>query len=260
MRVSSSSQMPCYVTDLMRGLSGARGWVLGAACWALFTPALAGAAGPSAPVRAAGASAPAEVSADQLARALQKKYDAIKDFTADFVHAYEGGVLKTRITERGRVLIKKPGKMRWEYSAPEEKLFVSDGLKIYSYIPQDKQVIVGSIPQGDEAATPTLFLSGKGDLTRDFTPSLVDLMPGLPPGTRALKLAPKSPQRDYDWLILAVDPDSLAIRGLATVDAQGGTSTFSFTHLQENVGLSDKEFTFKIPRGIDIVKDSTSRR
>jgi outer membrane lipoprotein carrier protein len=254
MRVSGSSQMPCYVTDLMGRLLDARCWarywVLGAGCWVLG--ALLGAG-----CWVLGASVSAEVSADQLARALQKKYDGIKDFTADFVHAYEGGVLKTRITERGRVLIKKPGKMRWEYSAPEEKLFVSDGLKIYSYIPQDKQVIVGSIPQGGEAATPTLFLTGKGDLTRDFTPSLVDLMPGLPPGTRALKLVPKSPQREYDWLILAIEPESLAIRGLATVDAQGGTSTFSFTHLQENVGLSDKEFTFKIPRGVDIVKDSS---
>ena len=40
------------------------------------------------------------------------------------------------------MLVKKPGKMRWEYTAPEQKVFVSDGVKIYSYIPQDKQVIV----------------------------------------------------------------------------------------------------------------------
>ncbi len=137
---------------------------------------------------------------------------------------------------------------------------VSDGVKIYSYLPQDKQVIVGSIPQDNNASMPALFLAGKGDLVRDFTPSLADLPPGLPVGTRPLKLVPKSPQPDYDWLILAVEPDSLAIRGLVTADAQGGRSTFSFTQLQENVGLSDKEFTFKIPRGVDVVTDSSPRR
>src|SRR6266699_765599 len=106
----------------------------------------------------------------EFAQALQKKYDAIKDFSADFVHAYEGGVLHKQIAERGRLFIKKPGKMRWEYTSPEEKLFVSDGMKLYSYLPQDKQVIVSSIPREDEATTPTLFLAGKGNLTRDFTP------------------------------------------------------------------------------------------
>jgi len=197
--------------------------------------------------------------AADLARSLQKKYDAIKDFSADFVHTYEGGVLRKQITERGRVLIKKPGKMRWEYSAPEEKTFVSDGIKLYSYIPADKQVIVASVPPQDEATTPTLFLAGKGDLTRDFIPSLVELPAGMPAGTRALKLVPKSAQRDYDWLILAVDPLSLAIRGLVTVDAQGGKSSFSFTNLKENVRLADKAFAFKIPRGVDVVQTASPR-
>src|SRR5207244_7299369 len=63
-----------------------------------------------------------------------------------FTHTYEGGVLRKQITERGRLIIKKPGKMRWQYTAPEEKLFVSDGVMMYSYIPQDKQVIRSSVP------------------------------------------------------------------------------------------------------------------
>src|SRR5438046_2407174 len=193
----------------------------------------------------------APFSAADLAAALQKKYDAVKDFSADFVHAYEGGVLHKQITERGKLVVKKPGRMRWEYNSPEEKLFVSDGVKMYSYIPQDKQVIVSTISADDEATTPTLFLAGKGNLTRDFTPSLIDLPPEMPSGTRALKLVPKSRQQDYDWLVLAVDPSSLDIRGLVTTDAQGGKSSFSFTNLKQNLGLVDKEFAFKIPRGVD---------
>ena len=162
-------------------------------------------------------------------------------------------MLRKKITERGHLLVKKPGKMRWDYTTPETKQFVSDGVKMYSYIPQDKQVIVAAVPADEDAPTPTLFLAGKGNVTRDFTASLVAAPAGMPAGSRALKLVPIAKQRDYDWLVLALDPGSLAIRGLLTVDAQGGTSSFSFTNLKENLGLADKEFVFKIPRGVDVV-------
>jgi outer membrane lipoprotein carrier protein len=195
----------------------------------------------------------ADSTAPELAAALQRKYDGIKDFSADFSHTYQGGVLHKQITERGHLLVKKPGKMRWDYSTPETKQFVSDGLKMYSYIPQDKQVIVATVPPDEDAPTPTLFLAGKGNVTRDFTPSLVETPAGMPAGSRTLKLVPKSRQRDYDWLVLVLDPGTLSIRGLLTVDEQGGKSSFFFTNLKENVGLADKEFAFKIPRGVDVV-------
>src|ERR1700681_2091401 len=194
----------------------------------------------------------ADPTAAELAESLQRKYDAVKDFSADFVHTYQGGVLKKQLTERGTVLVKKPGKMRWDYTAPEKKQFVSDGTKVYFYIPADKQVVVSSVPPDASATTPALFLAGKGRLTSEFTPSFVDLPAGLPAGSRALKLVPKSKQPDYDWLVLAVDPATLAIRGLVTIDAQGGTSTFAFTNLKQNIGLADDQFTFKITSGVDV--------
>jgi outer membrane lipoprotein carrier protein len=198
-----------------------------------------------------------DVSAPELARALQHKYGGIKDFSADFVHTYEGGVLRKRTTERGHLLIKKPGRMRWDYTSPESKVFVSDGVKLYSYVPADKQVVVSSVPPDDDAATPALFLAGKGSLTRDFSASLVDLPSGMPAGSQALKLVPKSKQRDYDWLVLIVDPATLTLRGLVTVDDQGGRSSFTFSNLKENVGLADKAFEFKMPRGVDVVSASS---
>jgi outer membrane lipoprotein carrier protein len=194
----------------------------------------------------------------EFAQMLQKKIDTIRDFSADFVHAYEGGVLRKQVTEKGHLLVKKPGRMRWEYTTPEPKTFVSDGSKLYSYVPADKQVVVSPVPPDDQATTPTLFLAGKGSLTRDFTASFADLPKGMPAGSRTLKLVPKTRQPDYDWLMLVVDPGTLAIRGLVTVDAQEGKSTFFFTNLKENPGLTDKDFAFKIPRGVDVVS-TTSR-
>jgi len=198
----------------------------------------------------------AELTAAQLTQSLQTKYDAIKDFSADFVHTYQGGVLRKQVTERGHVLIKKPGKMRWEYMAPEKKLFVSDGIKIYSYVPEDNQVIVNSVPAGDQAGAPILFLAGKGNLVRDFTPSLADVPPGFPPTARAVKLVPKTPQPDYESLILVVDQPSYMLRGIITLDAQGGRSAISFANLKENVGTPDKMFAFSIPRGAEVISDA----
>jgi outer membrane lipoprotein carrier protein len=192
----------------------------------------------------------------ELARSLQQRYAKVRDFSADFVHSYRGGALRTKVTERGTVAVKKPGKMRWTYTAPEKKTFVSDGFRIYSYIPQDRQVIVSAVPTGDEATTAVMFLAGKGDITRDFTASHVE---GGPPGTWPLKLVPRKAERDYDTLVLALDPGTLQIRALTTTDRQGGESTFTFTNLKENRGLSDKDFVFRIPRGVDVISDGVSR-
>jgi outer membrane lipoprotein carrier protein len=188
--------------------------------------------------------------AAETARALQQKYDQVRDFTADFTHTYQGGVLRKTLTERGTVEVKKPGRMRWEYTAPEKKLFVSDGRKVYSYVPADKQVIVSTVPTEDRATTAVLFLAGKGDVTRDFT---VSYGSGEAADTWVLRLDPKVRQRDYDWLVLTVDRRSLQIRGLTAADQQGGTSTFRFTNLRENTGLPDSRFAFRIPKGVDVI-------
>jgi outer membrane lipoprotein carrier protein len=195
---------------------------------------------------------------EQVALALQAHYEKVRDFSADFTHAYEGGVLHKKVTERGTVLIKKPGRMRWDYTSPEHKEFVSDGRKMYSYIPADKQVIIGSVPAGDEAETSALFLSGRGNLIRDFTPSFA-VVPEAPPDTYSLKLVPKRRQQEFDWLVLVVDRRTMVLRMLVTIDQQGGRSVFTFTDLKENVGLSDSEFVFKMPRGVEIVTQEPRR-
>lgn len=189
---------------------------------------------------------------DALARALQQRYQGIRDFSADFVHTYRGGVLRTQTTERGTVSIKKPGLMRWVYTTPEKKEFVSDGRRVYSYLPADRQVIVTPLPADDEATTPALFLAGKGDIVRDFTAATAETPV---PGTAALKLTPRREEPEYEYLVVAVDPATLQIRGLTTRDRQGGDSTLIFNNLTENRGIADKEFAFRIPRGVDVITD-----
>lgn len=190
-----------------------------------------------------------------LAAAIQRRYEGIRDIRADFTHSYEGGILRTKTVEKGRVVIRKPGRMRWTYTTPEEKVFVSDGTKLYSYVPADKQVYVATVPQGDAASTPALFLAGRGNLVRDFKVTTTSV-PGAPEGSVALKLTPIAPEKEYETLELVVDRDSLQWRMLVTTDSQGGRSTFVFSNIRENTGVSDREFQFSIPRGVDVITDS----
>lgn len=196
--------------------------------------------------------------AQEIAAALQRKYDAVLDFTADFVHESQGGLLRKKQTESGVVQVKKPGKMRWDYRKPEPKVFVSDGRRIYLHVPADNQVIVSPVPEADQATTAVLFLVGKGNLTRDFTVTYVEGGGGA--DTYALRLEPRLPERDYDWLQLVVDRRTMQLRSLSAADSQGGRSTFHFSNFKENAGVSDKTFEFKIPRGADVTTHGDTSR
>ena len=196
----------------------------------------------------AGASQAVPSAADLAAR-IQAHYDTVRDFTADFTHTYRGGALHQTFSERGDVRVKKPGRMYWTYTEPEKKEFVSDGSKIYSYMRADRVVYVTDVPAGDQVSTAILFLAGKGSLIRDFHAAAPAQQPA---DAWQLDLTPKTPQSDFTSLSLLVDRKSLILKGLTSVDGQGGTHVFAFAKLRENVGLSDNQFAFKIPRGVEV--------
>ncbi len=194
-----------------------------------------------------------------LATKVQQRYNAIRDFQGDFVQSYEGGVLRTKTTERGTVAIKRPGRMRFLYTKPERKEFVSDGTRLYAYLVADKQVIVSPAPDPADGDLPALFLAGQSDLARDYIATFTPL-PGAAAGLVTLKLVPRKPHGDYDSLGIGIDPKTLQIQFLTALDKQGGRSSFSFSNLKENRGLSDKDFEFRIPRGVDVVTNGIRSR
>jgi outer membrane lipoprotein carrier protein len=220
----------------------------------LLLLAAAAAAVSAAPARTAQAPAP-----NELARTIQQKYAAVRDLSASFEHRYRGGVLRKEAVERGTLQIKKPSRMRWVYESPERKIFVADGSRIYSYIPEDRQVIVAPVPAEEDATTPALFLSGHGNLDRDFVASF-PAAPDPTPGTWSLKLVPHRREAEYDWIVLVVDRGTYRLRRLITADAQGGESAFTFTGVRENGGIPDSAFRFTIPRGVDVVTHGQTGR
>jgi outer membrane lipoprotein carrier protein len=195
---------------------------------------------------------------EELAAKIQQRYDTIRDFEAEFVQTYQGGLLRTKTTEEGTVAIKRPGRMRWVYLKPERKEFVSNGREIFSYLPQDKQVIVSEMP-ADAQTTPALFLTGRGNLVRDFTSSFAEV-PATAQGALSVKLVPRKTDPEVEWLIVAVEPSTFQIRALVAMDRQGGQSTFTFKNLKENRNLSDTIFDFKVPRGVDVIRNTATKR
>ena len=149
--------------------------------------------------------------------------------------------------------------MRFIYTKPERKEFVSDGNRLYTYLVADKQVIVGAAPGPNDGTIPALFLAGQGDIARDYTPMLTPL-PGAAPGLITLKLTPRKADPDYEWLGIGIDPKTSQIQYLVAADRQGGKSSFAFSNLKENRGLADKDFEFRIPRGVDVVTNGARAR
>lgn len=188
-------------------------------------------------------------SADALARALQERYERVRDFSADFTQTYQGGALRTRARESGTVTVKKPGLMRWVYTDPEKKEIVSDGKTIYMYFPAERRVITQEAPTGGGANTGAMFLAGQGNVSRDFTAAFPKEQPK---GDIALQLTPLEPQADYEHLVVTVDPETLQIVALTTLDRLGGENTLTFRNLKENRGVSNRTFEFRIPSGVTV--------
>lgn len=193
--------------------------------------------------------------AQDVAASLQKKYDTIRDFSTDFVHTHEGGVLKRKREERGTLLVKKPGKMRWNYKAPDEKVFVSDGVRLTQYFADENRAVISAVPENDQAAV--LFLAGRGSLTRDFKVSFGQN--GIATAW-TLRLDPKQPQQEYDWLEVTAARDTFLLQSLTVAEKQGSRSTFVFTNFKENPGLTDKTFAFAIPRGAEVTNAGPVKR
>lgn len=195
----------------------------------------------------AGQAAP---SAAELAARLQKRYESIRDFTADFTQTYRGALIRKPTTERGKMWLKKPNRVRFNYDGPEKKVFASDGAVFKSYYPDGRTGSVYPLPKEDESSTALMFLAGRGNLARDFTPSIAA---GAPAGEWHLGLLPKTKQTDFDTLTLFIDAKTLALLGFVTTDTQG-TNTIRFSNLKENPGVADSAFVFEFPKGTVITK------
>jgi outer membrane lipoprotein carrier protein len=184
--------------------------------------------------------------------ALQQRYAAVNSIRADFTQTYRGpGVDQT---ESGAVFMKKPGLMRWEYRDPEEKLFIADGQDTYLYTPADRQVFVRRFTAEDLRSTPLQFLLGQGDIRRSFDVSWEPGRDTRPGDAIVLRLMPRSGEADYAYVLLECDGHNYDLRRILIRERTGNTSEFVFNKLQTNLKVDSKQFQFKVPKGVEVVR------
>ncbi len=202
------------------------------------------------PVGSAGA-AGTETSAEQLLRRVQARYDSVSTFSAHFTQVFSGQGIQQR--ESGEVIMKKPGKMRWEYRQPHHKIFVSDGRSAYFYVPDDRQVMVSELESGN-GDTPLLFLFGQGDLALEFEVRLESEEDAREDGNVLLRLEPRQPRADFSHVLLEVDPATAGISRLTVVEPIGSRNDYLLSQIQENIRVPDRTFRFKIPPGVEVIR------
>ena len=189
---------------------------------------------------------------------VQKKYDGAADFRAAFNQTLTNATFKRRSSSTGEVLLKKPGRMRWNYKTPETKTYVSDGDVLWLYEPEDKQAFKQDL-KGSQLPAALAFLTGKGKLSDEFD---ITVAKDPPVGTSrdyVLALSPKQAQAQVKSLLFVVDPDSFFVRETFIVDAQGNTNDILFSDVKVNVHLPESTFHFTPPAGVRIVDTNKMR-
>ena len=216
-------------------------------------------------------SAPGPTAPDAAAirRGIEARYRGAHTLKATFYERLSSGN-GGGVAESGTVYFSKPGRMRWEYESPEQKLFIVDGTNVWLYVPADRTASRAKIAESSDWRTPLAFLTGKTDLGRLCRSiEIVDTLTaqGANPGDRAtgagntvLRCTPRDNAADAGDRIREVliesDPDGRLVR---VVIRQAGKleTEFRFGDWEENLPIPETKFHFDPPPGVAIVDEST---
>jgi len=186
-----------------------------------------------------------------IADAVDAHYNHLQSLQIEFIETYRGNGMER--AEAGTLWLKKPGKMRWEYRSPREKLFLSDGKDAWFYIPGDRQVRKTPVRKLDDLRSPLGFLLGKTKLEKelqglslaaDITPSVL--------GDTVLRGIPKSMADRVSQVILEIAPGNW-FRRIVVEEVDGSQTEFSFQDPKENVQVADSQFRFVPPAGVETI-------
>lgn len=186
-------------------------------------------------------------SADQLIQKVEKRYNGARTLTVNFTETYNFAG-RRRPPESGVLTIKKMGKMRWDYSEPRGKLFISDGKSVFLYTSGDNRVEKVPLKSTEDVRAPLAFLLGRLDLKKEFRDFRVE--PG--DGGDWLDASAKTAGSPYSDIRMLVSAEG-EIRRLVVEGRDGSTVDYSFSDEELNVPVSDATFQFKIPPGAQVV-------
>jgi outer membrane lipoprotein carrier protein len=195
-----------------------------------------------------------DLDVNKLIDGLQARYGQMKGLAADFTQIYHDQAGR-QLREQGMLVLKRPGKMRWEYRQPEQKLFLTDGKNVYFYVPAEREVQITPIKESDDPRAPFIFLLGRTNLRRDFTSIQISQSESATiAGNVVLEFVPKRPSNTMKRLFAEVDPIHLQLHRLALINGAGARSDFILTNMRENYQAGDEQFIFEPPPGVRVLK------
>ncbi len=192
-----------------------------------------------------------------IAQAVDEHYNHLRTLQAEFAELYSGSGMER--TESGTLWLakgglKKPGKMRWEYRSPREKLFVSDGRDAWFYVPGDRQVRRTEARKLDDIRSPLAFLLGKSKLEKELQGlSLAPDVAPLAAGDVMLRGVPQAMADRVSEILLEVTPQHQIAR-IVIDDVDGSSTEYRFSDQKENVTIPEGQFEFRPPAGTEIVE------
>ena len=179
---------------------------------------------------------------------LNQLLSGITTLEATFKQVLLDEQAKTIQESSGIFQLKRPGKFRWDYTKPYEQLIIADGRKLWVYDADLEQVTV----KKQEMAlgnTPALLLTGSRAVEKDFTV----LGKGVQEGLEWFELTPKDKESSFLKINLAFSQNKL--QQMELVDGFGQTTRLIFDGISMNKNIAAKQFSFKPPRGVDVVTD-----
>jgi outer membrane lipoprotein carrier protein len=218
--------------------------------FSLWTPFVASAAADS--LNAAPSNADSSNDVKTLAAAVDEHYNHLHSLQAQFTELYRGSGIER--TESGTLWLKKPGKMRWEYRSPREKLFVSDGKDAWFYVPADHQARKTAARKLDDIRSPLAFLLGKTKLEKEL--AALSLAPDIPPSAPenvVVRGVPRALADSVNEILLEIAPDKRIVR-IVIDQVDGSVSEYRLSDQHEDEAISDSRFQFRPPAGTETIE------
>ena len=185
-------------------------------------------------------------SPDEVIQAVEKHYSGLMDMTARVKQKnYLKSLDKTQ-TFSGALAIRKPGRLRLDYTNGQR--IVIDGNEAWFYSEKSKQVIKRAFADFEQANIPVAFLLGAASIRDDFEVSQPDKK-----NPRLLDLKPKRAGAAMTRVRISVDNGG-RITELVIFDRSGNTSTVAFSDIAEDAGVDEEQFRFSVPRGTEIIE------
>jgi len=185
-----------------------------------------------------------------LLKAVETRYNHAQTLEVVFHEAYTGPG-QPRRTESGRLQLRKPGRMRWDYTSPQGKLFVSDGKFLWLYTPANNQVEKMKIKESDDMRAPLAFLLGKLHFDKEFRN-----IQARPAESGMLIVAePKSDSLPYTRVEFVVGPGD-QIRRVQVTGYDKSILEFEFDQEKLNPPLAARLFQFQIPKDAELVENA----